>query len=66
MRKHGFAADTTGPPDHKGQFSCLLCPLPRDNRIHRDVPRDEVSDRINGEREEPDATSVGAPRHVDA
>ncbi len=66
MRKHLFAADTTGPPDQQGNFGCLICPLPRRNRIHTDVPRDEVSDRINGEREEPDATSVGASRHVDA
>lgn len=49
MRKHLFAADTTGPPDHRGHFGCLICPLPRENRIHQDVPEDDLGDRITGE-----------------
>lgn len=52
MRKHHFAADTAGQPDHRGHFGCLICPLPKENQVHRDVPDDEVSDRINGERED--------------
>lgn len=51
MKKHHFAPDTNGAPDHRGRWPCLHCPLPRENQIHKDVPADEVSARIVGERE---------------
>lgn len=49
---HEYSPDhTTAGPDGK-PVACVVCGLPRPNRIHRDVPVDTVSERIMGEADE--------------
>ena len=52
-RTHAYIPDRTAGPDHRGDFPCLTCGLPRTNRRHQHVPvEDDVSARIGGDREE--------------
>jgi len=50
--KHDYSPDhTTAAPDME-PVACVVCGLPRPNRVHRDVPVDTVSERIMGEADE--------------
>ena len=52
MIKHEYAPDTSavdrtdGPP-----VACVVCGMPKRNRVHKDAPRDEFSARKIGEGE---------------
>ena len=51
---HEYSPDhTTAGPDGK-PVACVVCGLPKPNRVHRDVPVDVLSHRILGEGEPSD------------
>ena len=54
IRPHEFAPDSSATDRPGGKpRQCVLCDLPRENKIHRDVP-DDVSARITGDKERTD------------
>jgi len=49
--KHHYAPDSRATDRTDGDaVACVVCGLPAVNRVHKDVPVDEVSPRVMGEQ----------------